>query len=236
MSVVKAKKNNSMIVKYEDLYQYDPMTDNQEKAFRAWDDGDHLVLTGSAGTGKTFIAMYLGLEAVLDRKEPQEKLVLIRSMVPTREMGFLPGSKEEKEAAYIAPYKSICHELFNEKNAYGKLTSYKQLEFHSTSHIRGITIDDAVVIIDEMQNLTFHELDSVITRIGRNCRIIFSGDFLQTDFKRDDDRSGLFKFMAIVERLKDFTMVDFNWEDIVRSDFVRDYIMTKEMLGISNYG
>jgi len=230
------KKNNSMVVRADDLYTYEPLTPNQKKAFDAWDEGDNLVLSGSAGTGKTFMAMYLGMESVLDRQESQNKLIIIRSMVPTREIGFLPGSKEEKEAAYISPYRLICDELFNEKNAYGKLTSYKQLEFHSTSHIRGITIDDAVVIIDEMQNLTFHELDSVITRIGRNCRVIFSGDYLQTDFKRDDDRSGLFKFMAIVERLKDFTMVDFNWEDIVRSDFVRDYIMTKEMLGISNDG
>jgi len=226
----KQPKNNSMIVRWDDLLQYEPMTVNQEKAFKSWDNGDHLILMGSAGTGKTFVAMYLGLETILDKDEAQDKLVIIRSMVPTRDIGYLPGDKHEKEEAFLAPYKSIATELFADKGSYGKLCTNKQLEFHSTSHIRGITIDDAVIIVDEMQNLNFHELDSVITRVGRNCRVIFSGDYLQTDFKYDDEKNGIYEFMRIIERLNDFNIVHFGWEDIVRSDFVRDYIMTKEML------
>lgn len=230
----KQPKNNSMIIRIDDLLEYEPMTVTQEKAFKAWDDGDHLVLTGSAGTGKTFIAMYLAMETILTKEESQEKIVIVRSVVPTREVGFLPGSKEEKEDVYTAPYRSISAELFGEKGAYGKLVNFKQLEFISTSHIRGTTIDDACVIIDEMQNMNFHELDSIITRIGRNCRVIFAGDYLQSDFKYDDDKNGIYTFMNIVERLKDFSIINFGWEDIVRSDFVRDYIMTKEMLESKN--
>ncbi len=223
-------KNNSLLLRADDLLHYEPMTINQEKAFQAWKDGDNLVLTGSAGTGKTFVAMYLAMKAILCDDGGQDRIVIIRSVVPTREIGFLPGTLDEKEAVYTAPYRAISDELFGDKGAYGKLSNYKQIEFCSTSHIRGLTIDNAVVIIDEMQNLTFHELDSVITRIGKNCRVIFSGDYLQTDFKYEDEKSGLFNFMAIIERLNDFSIINYTWEDIVRSDFVRDYIMTKEML------
>lgn len=225
-------QHNSVSVRYNDLLEYPPITANQEKAYEAWDEGFNLVLTGSAGTGKTFIAMYLALEQVLDTDTEYEQLVIIRSMVPTREMGFMPGTKEEKEDVFTAPYKAIANELFGEQASWNKLLHSKEkIRFDSTSFIRGQTLDNAIIIVDEMQNLNFHELDSVITRVGRNSRIIFSGDYLQSDFKFADDKSGIMKFLGIVEQLKYFEIINFGWEDIVRSDFVRDYIMTKEMLG-----
>jgi predicted ribonuclease YlaK len=223
--------NNSMTVRLDDLLQFDPLTQNQEQAYKAWDEGDNLVLAGSAGTGKTFMALYLALEDILDKETEWNQIVLIRSMVPTRDMGFLPGTKEEKEDAFTSPYKSICGELFGDRSSYNKLLTGKQLLFESTSFIRGTTFDNSIIIVDEMQNLNFHELDSVITRVGRHSKIIFSGDYKQSDFKYDDDKSGIMKFMQIVEQLKNFSVINFGWEDIVRSDFVRDYIMTKEMLG-----
>lgn len=223
--------NNSMTVKLDDLLQFDPLTRNQEIAYKAWDEGDNLVLAGTAGTGKTFMALYLALEDILDKETEWDQLVLIRSMVPTREMGFLPGDKEAKEEAFTSPYKNICCELFGDKSSYSKIVNTGQLKFESTSFIRGMTFDNSIIIVDEMQNLNFHELDSVITRVGRHSKIIFCGDYKQSDFKYDDDKNGLFRFMQIVEQLKNFTIINFGWEDIVRSDFVRDYIMTKEMLG-----
>lgn len=223
--------NNSMTVRLDDLLQFDPLTYNQEVAYKAWDDGDNLVLTGTAGTGKTFMALYLALEDVLDKETEWDKLIIVRSMVPTRELGFLPGDKEAKEEAFTTPYKSICNELFGDKNSYNKMVTSKQIQFESTSFIRGTTFDNCVIVVDEMQNLNFHELDSVITRVGRHSKIIFSGDYKQSDFKYDDDRNGIIKFLQIVEQLKNFSIINFGWEDIVRSDFVRDYIMTKEMLG-----
>jgi phosphate starvation-inducible PhoH-like protein len=224
-------QNSGLTVRLDDLLEYEPLTANQEKAFKAWDDDYNLVLAGSAGTGKTFIGMYLGLETVLDSNTLQNQLVVVRSMVPTREMGFLPGSKSEKEEAYVAPYKAIANDLFGDNGTWGKAFSSKKIIFESTSFIRGQTFDNAVILVDEMQNLNFHELDSVITRVGRDSRIIFSGDHLQTDFKYEDDKQGIYKFLTIVEQLKNFDVINFGWEDIVRSDFVRDYIMTKEMLG-----
>jgi phosphate starvation-inducible PhoH-like protein len=222
--------NNSMTVRLADLLQHDPLTTTQEAAYSAWDDGDNLVLTGSAGTGKTFMALYLALEDVLEAQE-YNRLVIIRSMVPTRDMGFLPGTKEEKEDAFTSPYKNICHELFGDKSSYNKMLTSGQISFDSTSFIRGTTYDNSIIVVDEMQNLNFHELDSVITRVGKNSKIIFCGDYKQSDFKFDDEKNGIMKFLQIVEQLRNFSIVNFGWEDIVRSDFVRDYIMTKEMLG-----
>jgi phosphate starvation-inducible PhoH-like protein len=223
--------NNSMTVRWDDLLEFDPLTKNQELAYTAWDEGDNLVLSGSAGTGKTFMALYLGLEQMLDRETEFNQLIIIRSMVPTRDMGFLPGTKQEKEQAFVTPYTSICTELFGDTASYNKMITSGQLAFESTSFIRGATFDNSIIIVDEMQNLNFHELDSVITRVGKHSKIIFCGDFKQSDFKYDDDKSGIVKFLQIVEQLKNFEIVNFGWEDIVRSGFVRDYIMTKEMLG-----
>lgn len=223
--------NNSMTVRLDDLLQFEPVTNNQEIAYKAWDEGDNLVLSGSAGTGKTFIGMYLALEDILDKDTEYDKLFIIRSMVPTRDMGYLPGSKEEKEQAYILPYKAIANEFFGDVASYNKMVTSKQIEFMSTSFIRGSTFDNCIMLVDEMQNLTFHELDSIITRVGKHSKIIFCGDYKQSDFKYQDEKDGIIGFLTIVEQLKNFTMVNFGWEDIVRSDFVRDYIMTKEMLG-----
>ena len=217
-------------LKIDHLLTYEAITQNQKIAYDSWDDGDHLVLCGSAGTGKTFIGMYLALADVLDKSYDQDKLVIVRSVVPTREMGYLPGSVEEKVDAYTAPYRSICTELFNEKMAYDNLESQGIIEFVSTSFIRGTTLDDCVILVDEMQNLTFHELDSIITRVGRNSRIIFSGDYYQSDLGKESDKKGILDFMNIMEVMNNFTTVEYGWSDIVRSEFVRDYIMTKELV------
>lgn len=221
-------------LKIDHLLTYEPITENQQIAYDAWNDGDHLVLCGSAGTGKTFMGMYLALWDVMDKSFEQNKLVIVRSVVPTREMGYLPGSVEEKVDAYTAPYKAIATELFDEKMAYENLEQQGLIEFVSTSFIRGTTLDDCVILVDEMQNLTFHELDSIITRVGRNSRIIFSGDYYQSDLGKESDKKGILDFMNIMEVMNNFTTVEYGWADIVRSDFVRDYIMTKEMVERGN--
>ena len=219
-------------VKIDDLETYDPITANQKIAYEAWDDGDNLALVGSAGTGKTFIAMYLGLEAVLEKQSPYDSITIFRSVVPTRDMGYLPGSLEEKQEVFETPYKNIAMELIGGDQPYKRLVQNHMVKFLTTSYIRGMTIDNSIVIVDECQNLSFHELDSVITRIGNNCRIIFCGDYHQSDFTSESEKDGVIKFMRVVEHLKNFSVITFNWDDIVRSDFVRDYIMAKEMLGI----
>lgn len=221
-----------LTVKLEHLGPFSPITENQKIAVDRWNEGDNLMLSGSAGTGKTYLALRMALEEVLDRESEYDKVTIIRSVVPTRDMGFLPGTEEEKMEAYTGPYKGIIQEIFQDKMAWDKMKTSGTIEFESTSFIRGITKNNAIIIVDEMQNLNFHELDSVITRAGNCCRIIFSGDYHQSDFKYDDDKSGIVKFLNIIEQLKSFSTVQYGWEDIVRSGLVRDYIMTKEMLGI----
>ena len=221
----------SLTISIDSMFEYEAITDNQEKAFSAWDEGDHLVLVGSAGTGKTFIAMFMALEALLEENSDFDKIVIIRSVVPTRDQGFLPGTQKEKEDAFTIPYRTISAEIFGDPAAYNKLVTNKQIYFESTSFIRGATFNNAIIVVDEMQNLNFHELDSVITRAGQNCKIIFAGDYKQSDFKKEEEREGIIKFLHIIEHLNNFTVIQFGWEDIVRSGLVRDYIMTKEMLG-----
>lgn len=228
-------KTNTSIrkLKLDDMVAIEPLTNNQKEVFQAYARGDSLVLSGSAGTGKTFIALSLALEDVLDKETPYNKVIVVRSIVPTREIGFLPGTEDEKKEAYTGPYQSICAELFEQGDAWNKLQAAGTVDFQSTSFIRGITFNNAIVVVDEMQNLNFHELDSVITRVGRNCKFVMCGDYYQSDFEKVKDKNGIVQFLSIIEQLKKFTVVEFGWEDIVRSDFVRDYIMTKEMMKLN---
>ena len=215
-------------LKTDHLITLSPLTKSQETVFKSWKEGFNLVLSGSAGTGKTYISTYLALLDIMNKS--QKKLVIVRSAVPTRDMGFLPGTLEEKEDAYKAPYYAIMSQLFEDGEAWKKLNVSKQVEFLTTSFIRGITLTDCIVLIDESQNLTYHELCSVITRLGSNCRIILCGDYYQSDFTKGGDRGGLQRFTKILENMKLFDHVEFTWEDIVRSGLVRDFIMTKELV------
>lgn len=207
-----------------------PLTMNQRKTFELYRDGKNLMLHGMAGTGKTFISMYLALNDVINR-ELYDNVTLIRSVVPTRDMGFLPGTQGEKSKAYEMPYFPIATDLFGRGDAYEVLKNKKLVNFITTSFIRGTTINDSVIIVDEVENMTFHEIDSVITRVGKNCRIIFCGDFRQSDLQKSEDRNGLLKFMDIVDKLRNFGYIEFTQDDIVRSGLVREYIIAKTDLG-----
>lgn len=217
-------------LRFDHLRSLEPLTQAQQRVFKSWDDGYNLCLSGSAGTGKTFICMYLAMKEVLDKDTPYDKLVIVRSAVPTRDMGFLPGKKEEKEAAYLDPYKIICSDLFEDHDAWNKLVMHKNVEFLTTSFIRGVTLDNAIILVDESQNCTYHELCSIITRIGTNCKFMMAGDYYQSDFTHTGDKNGIRDFMVILDHMKWFDHIQFNWGDIVRSSMVRDFIMTKEML------
>lgn len=212
------------------LKNVQPITENQGVAFDEWNDGQNLLLHGVAGTGKTFLGFYLGLTEVLEQQN-HKSVTVVRSAVPTRDMGFLPGNLTEKSRAYELPYYAIASELFGRGDAYEILKNRGDVEFITTSHVRGVTLNNTIVVVDEIQNLTFHELDSIITRCGKNCRIILCGDFRQNDLADQGEQSGIRQFMKIVSKMSMFSFVEFDNDDIVRSKLVKEYIILKDKHG-----
>jgi phosphate starvation-inducible protein PhoH len=225
------ENQNSLKLNFK-LKHIEPLTENQRLTFEKYHDGKNLLLHGIAGTGKSFLSIYLSLQSILSESTRYKKLVIVRSVVPTRDMGFLPGNNKEKARVYEAPYLAIFSELFERGDAYEYLKSKNIVDFISTSFIRGVTINDAIIVVDEIANMTLHELDSVITRVGKNCKIIFCGDFRQSDFTKEHERNGLVDFMRILNRMKTFEHIDFTEQDIVRSAMVKEYIIAKDRLKI----
>ena len=220
------------------LLDIEPITDNQKKLFDSYAEGKHLVAYGTAGTGKTFISLYNALADVLDETTPYERIYLVRSLVSTREIGFLPGDHEDKADIYQIPYKNMVKYMFQMPTdadfemLYGNLKAQETIKFWSTSFIRGTTLDNAIVIVDEFQNLNFHELDSIITRVGENSRIIFCGDASQTDLVKTNDRNGIHDFLNILRKMPSFDIIEFGIDDIVRSGLVKEYIISKLEVGL----
>ena len=214
------------------LKNIEPRTVNQVKTFDEYQLDKHLLLQGVAGTGKTFISIYLALQEILSNYSDKQKLVIVRSVVPTRDMGFLPGNQKEKQKAYELPYNAIFSVLFGRGDAYDYLIGRGVGDFISTAFIRGTTMSDSIVLVDECQNLTFHELDSIITRVGENCKIVFAGDFRQSDLERDYERRGILDFMKVIRSIPGFATIQFEEDDIVRSELVKSYIISKLEHGI----
>ena len=215
-----------------------PLTENQKVAFAQYGEGKNLLLHGAAGTGKTFITLYLALKEVLDENTPYDKIYIVRSLVPTREIGFLPGDHEDKSALYQIPYKNMVRYMFSmpDDNSfemlYDNLRAQETISFWSTSFIRGVTLDNAIVLVDEFSNLNFHELDSMITRIGEDSKVMFCGDITQSDLTRENDKSGINDFIRILEEMKEFSCIEFDINDIVRSGLVKSYLISKYNLGL----
>ena len=216
----------------------EPLTDNQEKLYDRYNLEQNLVAYGAAGTGKTFITLYNALRDVLSEKTPYEKIYLVRSLVATREIGFLPGDHEDKSSLYQIPYKNMVKYMFEMPDdsafemLYGNLKTQGTISFWSTSFIRGTTLDNAIIIVDEFQNLNFHELDSIITRVGENSKIMFCGDATQSDLVKTNEKNGIVDFMRILQNMPSFDIIEFGAEDIVRSGLCKEYIIAKMELGL----
>ena len=220
------------------MVDIEPLTQNQTKVFDAYKEDKNLFVYGAAGTGKTFITMYLALKEVLNPLTPYNRVVVVRSLVATREIGFLPGDHEDKSSLYQIPYKNMVKYMFelptdnDFEMLWGNLKTQESVKFWSTSFIRGTTLDDCIIIVDECQNLNFHELDSIITRVGENCKIHFCGDASQSDLIKTNERNGILDFMKIIQAMPEFESIEFGVEDIVRSGLVKSYILNKINLGL----
>ena len=221
-----------------DLVKIEPVTDNQKLVFESYNKGKNQFLYGCAGTGKTFITLYLAMQEVLRNDTPYDRVVMVRSLIPTREIGFLPGDEEDKAALYQVPYSNMVQFMFKQPNEqafsmlYDRLKTQGSFYFLSTSFLRGLTFDNSIIIVDECQNLNFHELDTIVTRVGQDSKIMFCGDFMQTDLSKVNERNGLHDFLRILEEMEEFNCLEFNIGDIVRSGFVRNYLIQKTKLGM----
>ena len=222
----------------EYLVDITPLTDNQKMLFDFYAQQKHIVAYGVAGTGKTFITLYNALKDVLNENTPYERVYIVRSLVSTREIGFLPGDHEDKSTLYQIPYKNMVKYMFQMPSdadfemLYGNLKSQETIKFWSTSFLRGTTLDNAIIIVDEFQNLNFHELDSIITRVGENSKICFCGDASQTDLVKTNDKNGIVDFMGILRKMVSFGIIEFDVNDIVRSGLVKEYIVAKLQSGM----
>ena len=238
-SNVKAKRlRKKKPINSEMMVDIKPLTPSQETVFEYWNNNKNLFMYGAAGTGKTFVALYLALNEVLKNDSPYEKVYIVRSLVSTREIGFLPGDHEDKSYLYQIPYTNMVRYMFEmpDDNSfemlYGNLKAQETISFWSTSFIRGTTLDRPIVIVDECHTLNFHDVDSIITRVGEDTRIIFCGDANQTDLVKTNERNGIHNFMNILRLMNEFGMVEFGVEDIVRSGLIRSYLLNKIALGL----
>ena len=231
-----AKKNKD--ISLSNLIKVKPITEGQKSVFETYKQGKNQFLFGCAGTGKTFVSLYLAMQDVLSLQTKYDKVILVRSLIPTREIGFLPGDEEDKAALYQVPYQNMVKFMFEQPNEqsfnmlYDKLKNQGSLYFLSTSFLRGLTFDNSIIIVDECQNLNFHELDTITTRVGQDSKIIYCGDFSQTDLLKQNERNGLHDFLRILEEMQEFNCTEFNIGDIVRSGFVKNYLIQKTKLGM----
>ena len=220
------------------LRDIEPLTQNQQILFNSYGENKNIVAYGVAGTGKTFITLYNALRDVLDQETPYEKIYIVRSLVATREIGFLPGDHEDKSTLYQIPYKAMVKYMFEMPTEadfemlYGNLKAQETIDFWSTSFIRGTTFDKAIIIVDEYQNLNYHELDSIMTRVGQDSKIMFCGDATQSDLVKTNERNGIVDFMRILRMMPSMELIEFGVEDIVRSGLVKEYILAKLELGL----
>ena len=220
------------------LRDIEPLTENQQKLFESYANGKNIIAYGAAGTGKTFITLFNALNDVLDTSTPYEKIYIVRSLVSTREIGFLPGDHEDKSFLYQIPYKNMVKYMFELPSAadfemlYGNLKAQETISFWSTSFIRGTTFDRAIILVDEFQNLNFHELDSIMTRVGENTKIMFCGDATQSDLIKQNERNGIIDFMRVLRLMSSVDIIEFGVEDIVRSGLVKEFILAKMELNL----
>ena len=220
------------------LRDIEPLTENQQRLFDEYEKGKNIIAYGAAGTGKTFITLFNALNEVLDTTTPYEKIYIVRSLVSTREIGFLPGDHEDKSFLYQIPYKNMVKYMFEMPSdadfemLYGNLKAQETISFWSTSFIRGTTFDKAIIIVDEFQNLNFHELDSIMTRVGTNTKIMFCGDATQTDLIKQNERNGIIDFMRVLRLMSSVDIIEFGVDDIVRSGLVKEYILAKMELNL----
>ena len=230
----------TQLISHDQLVEMKGVTKNQIEVFKQYAEGKNLFLYGPAGTGKTFVILYNAIKEVLDPKTNYNCIYIVRSLMPTRSLAFMPGDEQDKSSLYQVPYDNMLRLMFRLSSEeqfemmYEELKKQGNIAFLSTSFLRGITLDNAIILVDECQNLNFHELDTIMTRVGQESKIMFSGDFDQTDLRDNEEKAGLGQFIKIINEMKEFYSCEFDIGDIVRSGLVRSYIIQKYNTGLGD--
>jgi len=230
----------TQLISHDQLVEMKGVTKNQLEVFKQYAEGKNLFLYGPAGTGKTFVILYNAIKQVLDPSTDFNCIYIVRSLMPTRSLAFMPGDEQDKSSLYQVPYDNMLRLMFKLSSEeqfdmmYEELKKQENVAFLSTSFLRGITLDNAIILVDECQNLNFHELDTIMTRVGQGSKIMFSGDFDQTDLRDDEEKAGLGQFIKIINEMKEFYSCEFDIGDIVRSGLVRSYIIQKYNTGLGD--
>jgi predicted ribonuclease YlaK len=225
-------------INLEYLLDIEPITENQKILYQYYDEGKNIFAHGVPGSGKTFCLLYRALKDVLDEKTPYEKIYIVRSLVQTREIGFMPGDEDQKKTLFEIPYKNMVKYMFQMPSdadfemLYGNLKSQNTISFWCTSFIRGVTLDNSIIIVDEAQNCSAHESFSVISRCGENTKIMFSGDIEQSDLTKANEKTGIIDFIRVIEAMPSFEKVEFGIDDICRSPLVKEFVIAKKSLGL----
>lgn len=229
----KRRRRQRKLLNYQHkIKSVSPKTPNQEKLFRSFADEKNVLLHGSAGTGKSYCALYLALNDLFDGQF--DKILIIRSIVPTRDIGFLPGSVLEKIALYEEPYEDIISDLLGDRSAYEILKRDEVIEFKCTSFLRGISWINTLIIVDEVQNCTWHEICSLVTRVGEGSKLVLIGDNDQNDLvqQKKVEVGGLDKAIKVCNNMKRFDVIEFGFEDVIRSELVKEFLMVRKRLGL----
>jgi len=236
LTAKQAKRKKPLSSEY--LVDIEPLTDNQKLLFKYFDEGKNIFAHGVPGSGKTFCLLYKALKEVLDERTPYEKIYIVRSLVQTREIGFLPGSESDKKSLFEIPYKNMVKYMFQMPSdvdfemLYGNLKEQNTISFWCTSFIRGVTLDNCIIIVDEAQNCSAHESFSIISRCGEDTKIMFAGDIEQSDLVKMSEKTGIIDFMRVIDVMPSFEKIEFNIDDIVRSSLVREFVIAKKSLGL----
>lgn len=231
-------RRNRRTISLDVLQKMHPLTENQAKLFESYENGKNILAHGSPGTGKTHVLLYNALKDVLNERTPYDKIILLRSTVQSLDIGFVPGSVNEKIAPFESPYKHMVKSMFELSTEeefemiYGLLKSEKIIDFMCVSFLRGTTFDNCILIVDECQNMNYHQLSTVITRVGQDSKIFFAGDSRQSDLTKQSERKGFIDFAKVLERMESFDLIKFEIEDVVRSGIVKQFLIAEHELEV----